>query len=254
MEAWLIFLILVIAGILLYLNHISTKLKNLENEVHRLKKLGIKKDELSIKPRESKSIEIESSPTVALAPKSASVIEFKAKPQEEKKTVKPSRTKAEWEALIGGKWLNWIGALALIIAVGFFLKYAFDEDWITESVRVLIGVGIGIGLIITGGYFIKRKFDIFAQGLFGAGISILYLSIFASFNFYHLVSQSIAFIMMSLVTFVSFSVAIRYKSQTISILSWLGGFLTPFLLFPSASLKLCTFSGIHPVKYIFHSI
>jgi uncharacterized membrane protein len=35
---------------------------------------------------------------------------------------------------------------------------------------------------------------------------------------------------MSLVTIVSFTLAIRFKSQTISILSWLGGFLTPFLL------------------------
>src|SRR5512139_3350678 len=33
---------------------------------------------------------------------------------------KPSRTREEWESLIGGKVLNRIGALALIIGIGFF--------------------------------------------------------------------------------------------------------------------------------------
>ena len=54
-----------------------------------------------------------------------------------------SRTKEEWEALIGGKLLNRIGALALILGVGFFLQYAFANDWITEPVRVVIGVLLG---------------------------------------------------------------------------------------------------------------
>ena len=37
----------------------------------------------------------------------------------------PSKTREEWEAFVGGKLLNRIGALALILGVGFFLKYAF---------------------------------------------------------------------------------------------------------------------------------
>ena len=63
---------------------------------------------------------------------------------------KPSRAREEWEAFVGGKLLNRIGALALIIGVGFFLKYAFDNNWITESMRVLLGGVVGVALLLLG--------------------------------------------------------------------------------------------------------
>ncbi len=142
----------------------------------------------------------------------------------------PSRTKQEWEALVGGKLLNRIGALALIIGVGFFLKYAFDNNWISESVRVLMGVVLGAGLLVLGGLSHKKGLTVFSQGILGAGIAILYLSVYASFNFYHLVSQPVAFGMMAVVTAVAFWQGLRYDSLAIALLGWAGGFLTPFLL------------------------
>ena len=143
---------------------------------------------------------------------------------------KTSRTKEEWEALIGGKLLNRIGALALIIGVGFFLKYAFDNNWITESMRVGVGLLAGAVALIAAAHSSGRGYQIFAQGLVGAGIAILYLSVYASFNFYHLVSQQVAFLCMSVVTVVTFTQAFRYDSIAVSVIGWLGGFLTPFLL------------------------
>ncbi len=136
----------------------------------------------------------------------------------------------EWEALIGGNILNRIGALALIFGIGFFLKYAFDNDLISPAVRVLIGVVIGMGLIVGGMYANAKKFEVFSQGLFGAGISTLYLSIYAALNFYELIPQAIAFVLMSAVTAVALLIAVRYDSLAISLLGWAGGFLTPFLL------------------------
>jgi len=143
---------------------------------------------------------------------------------------RPSRTKEEWEALIGGKLLNRIGALALILGVAFFLQYAFANDWITEPVRVLIGVLIGGALIALAARAAARNFTVFAQGLVGAGIAILYLSAYASFNYYHLLSQPVAFLFMGAVTVVTFTQAFRYDSLAVALLGWLGGFLTPFLL------------------------
>lgn len=142
----------------------------------------------------------------------------------------PSRTREEWEALIGGKLLNRIGALALIIGIGFFLKYAFDNNWINETARVLTGAVIGF-VCLGGGYRThKRDFQIFAQGLVGAGIAILYLSVYAAFNFYQLVPQWVAFILMSLVTVIAFVNGLFYDSLAEGLLGWAGGFLTPFLL------------------------
>ncbi len=142
----------------------------------------------------------------------------------------PSRTREEWEALIGGKLLNRIGALALIIGVGFFLKYAFDNNWISETTRVLTGAVIGFLCLIGARRTQKKGFQIFSQGIAGAGIAILYLSVYACFNYYQLVSQPVAFVLMAAVTVIAFFEALRYDSLAVSVLACVGGFLTPFML------------------------
>ena len=35
-----------------------------------------------------------------------------------------------FEAVVAGRWLNYVGILALLFAVTFFLKYAFDNNWV----------------------------------------------------------------------------------------------------------------------------
>ncbi|MBI3578472.1 MAG: DUF2339 domain-containing protein [Ignavibacteriales bacterium] len=160
------------------------------------------------------------------------------------KLKQPSRTQEEWESLVGGKLLNRIGALALILGVGFFLKYAFDHDWITETARVLIGIAIG-GLCLLGGARTQKKdYQVFAQGLVGAGVSILYLSVYASFNFYHLVPQWVAFLLMSGVTIITLAQALYYNSITVSVLGWAGGFLTPLMLSTGQSNEAALFTYV----------
>ncbi len=143
---------------------------------------------------------------------------------------KPSKSRAEWEAFIGGKLLNRIGAFALILGVGFFLKYAFDNNLISETMRVLIGAGAGLACLAVARRTRERGMAIFAQGLVGSGIAILYLSVYASFNYYALVPQWLAFVLMSLVTLVTFWHGVSYDSLAVGLLGWAGGFLTPFML------------------------
>lgn len=144
--------------------------------------------------------------------------------------VRVARSRGEWEALIGGKWLNRIGALAFILGVGFFLKYAFDNDWISETLRVLTGGVAGVLLLLGAWRSHARGYRIFSQGLVGAGISVLYLSVYASFNFYQIIPEPAAYILMCAVTVTAFHQALRYDSLATALIGWAGGFLTPYLL------------------------
>ena len=141
-----------------------------------------------------------------------------------------TRSKADWEALIGGKLMNWIGAFALIIGVGFFLGYAFQHNWIRPWGRVSIGYAVGVTLLILAARFHKKGLATFSQGLLGAGISIMYLSAYATFNRYGLVTQTTAFLIMSAITALTFIIGIKYSSLAVAFLGWMGGFLTPQLL------------------------
>lgn len=144
--------------------------------------------------------------------------------------VREGRTSEQWEMLLGGNWFNRIGAVALLVGFGFLLKYAFDQHWITPWMLVSAGIALGIGLLATGAYFRKKQAQVFAQGLVGAGIAILYLSVYASFNVYHLVGQMWTLAMMSAVTIAAIAQSLTYDSVAVVLIGLLGGFLTPAIL------------------------
>ena len=113
---------------------------------------------------------------------------------------KRRRTSPELEALIAGNWLLKIGVLSIFLGALYFLKFAFDNRWIGDTGRVLIGVVSGLALLYGGLRFHKQDYRLYGQTLAGGGVSVLYLSIYAAFNFYTLVPQIASLLLMVLVT------------------------------------------------------
>jgi uncharacterized membrane protein len=143
---------------------------------------------------------------------------------------KPARVRErEWEQILGGSWLARIGVLALIIGIGFFLKFAFDSEWIGPTGRVILGIVAGLVMLGLGSYWQKR-YPILTQVLSGGGIAVLYLSIFASFAIYDLIHIYVAVVFLLLVSVASAVLALRYNSMALAIIGIIGAFFAPFIL------------------------
>jgi len=141
----------------------------------------------------------------------------------------PKAGKGEWEHILGGSWLARIGVLALVIGIGFFLKFAFDNNWLGPTGRVILGVIIGLAML-GAGYWWRKRYPVLTQVLSGGGIAVLYLSIFASFAIYDLVHFYVAFAFLFLVSIASAVLALRYNSMSLAIIGILGAFIAPFIL------------------------
>ena len=135
----------------------------------------------------------------------------------------------DWEWLLGGNWLARTGILAVIIGVGFFLKLAFDNDWIGETGRVVLGLAVGVALL-GGGDFWARRYPAWAQAVTGGGIAVLYLSVFAAYVLYGLVPAVAALGLSSFVTLAAAGLALRYESRAVAVIGILGGFAAPLFL------------------------
>src|SRR5271163_1975408 len=107
----------------------------------------------------------------------------------------PSRDSAprDMEALVGGRWLNRIGIVAIILAVSFFLKYAFDNNWIGPSGRVGIGILLGAAMFPWSQWLLSRGYSYFSEGIAALGAAVLYLSIWAGCQYYPLFSRDVGF-------------------------------------------------------------
>jgi len=141
-----------------------------------------------------------------------------------------SSSSLDLETLIGGRWLNRIGIVAIISAVTFFLKYAFDNNWIGPSGRVGIGVLLGAAMLPWSQWLLKRGYSYFSEGIAGLGAAVMYLSIWAGCQYYKLFSLDVGFFAMIIVTAGMGAVALGRNSQRIALLSLFGGFLTPILV------------------------
>src|SRR5260370_33910830 len=67
-----------------------------------------------------------------------------------------TRVDADLEKKIGQYWLNRIGIVAVLIGVSYFLKYAFETNWIGPGGRIVIGLLAGIGGGVWGDCFRAR--------------------------------------------------------------------------------------------------
>lgn len=144
-----------------------------------------------------------------------------------------AKHRAAWgdlEMRIGGNWLSRIGIIAIVLGVGFFLKYAFDNQWIGPRGRISLGVMSGVGVLIAGERLRARGYRTYAHSLSGGGILILYLSIYAAYAFYRLIGHAPAFLLMVAITGMTVLLAARYTALPIAVLGLIGGFLTPVLL------------------------
>jgi uncharacterized membrane protein len=133
------------------------------------------------------------------------------------------------ESLIAGRWFNRIGIVALLIAVSYFLKFAFDNNWIGQSGRVAIGVLLGALMLPWSQWLLGKGYTYFSEGIAALGEATLFLSVWAGCQYYTLYSRDVGFVAMIAITTVMAAVAIGRDSQRIAVLSLLGGLLTPAL-------------------------
>ena len=134
------------------------------------------------------------------------------------------------ESRIGGHWLLYIGTAALVLGIGFFVKYAFDNNWITETGRVLIGAAVGLVMVAGGDRLARRGYPLYGQILAGGGFAALYISCYAALQFYGLIERTTAFGLMVVITAAAAVAADIHRSQGLAGFAVVGGFLTPFLV------------------------
>jgi uncharacterized membrane protein len=146
------------------------------------------------------------------------------------------------EVAVGQKWLLGTGVLILIIGIGFFLKYAFDQEWIGPAVRISIGFVSGVLLLLGASICHRRKLRGLDVGIGAVGLGTLYLTSYAACQVDHLLPATLALLLILLTTAIGASLAALWDSQAVAILTFLGGYLAP-LLFASAQFDPWLFLG-----------
>lgn len=148
------------------------------------------------------------------------------------------------EARIGSHWLNRIGIAAVLVGVSFFLKYAFENNWIGPTGRIVIGLIAGIAVVLWSERFRSRGYRIFSYSLKAVGGGVLYLSLWAAFQVYHLIPSGVVFAWMVVVTAATCAMALSQDAEILAVFAISGGFSTPALLSTGENREFALFSYV----------
>ena len=148
------------------------------------------------------------------------------------------------EGTIGKLWLNRIGIIAILIGVAYFLKYAFDIGWIGAQGRVAIGLIAGIAVVVWSEAFRRKGSAAFSYSLKAVGIGILYLSLWAASQYFHLIPSSVAFVAMILVTASTITLALTQDAEILAVYAMIGGFSTPAMVSTGENHEIILFSYV----------
>jgi uncharacterized membrane protein len=134
----------------------------------------------------------------------------------------------EWEAIIGGSWLNKLGVLVFVIGLSLFVGYSLTLNQFGPISRVTAGTIVSLAMLIGGGAMERRQvYKMYARGLIGGGWSGLYFTAYAS----HGVAAARIVTNPVLATGLLIAVAagmilhsLRYRSEVVTGLAYLGAF------------------------------
>lgn len=139
------------------------------------------------------------------------------------------KKQVNYEKFIGENLFGKIGILIFVIGVGFFVKYAIDKNWINETFRTVLGFLTGAVLLAVAER-LQKKYRTFSSLLAGGAFAVFYLTVAIAFHYYHIFSQTMAFIILIGVTVFMSVLSVVYNRRELAIISLVGGFLAPFIV------------------------
>jgi len=128
----------------------------------------------------------------------------------------------------GGNAIVRVAVVLLFIGVAFLLRFAAENAILPIELRLAATAFGGLALAFVG-WRLREKRRGYGISLQGAGVGIVYLTLFAAFRLFHLVPAGLTFTLLAFLAGVSALLAVRQNAMPLALLGFGGGFLAPIL-------------------------
>lgn len=129
---------------------------------------------------------------------------------------------------ISGNLLGVVSSICFILAAGFIFKLSIDSGWLTHEKQLGLATLLGLALFAAG-ILISNTDKIYSSFLPAAGSTILYLTCFAAYQFYFLISFQTVIAITCIITGISLWFYIQFKHDIYAIIAAIGAYSAPFV-------------------------
>ena len=146
------------------------------------------------------------------------------------------RVLSDLEKMVGGRWLTWIGATSMLVAIAFFIPWAWKYFQTPEWFKVIALHASSIGVLFFGLWLCRRQYVMVSHAVIGIGLFAWYgtaLAALRTFDVYTRLFGEAKYAFTALectvITAVAIVLAVRHHSKGIILIGALGGYLNPIL-------------------------
>lgn len=162
-------------------------------------------------------------------------------PVQQSETLKPEDTHESdinFEKVFLENIFNKIGAIALLIALGIFIKIIAPYFIFTPVIKILLGTLFAALALFTGLILNKKdKLKPYSEVVIGIGQAALFITLYCAASLYNLISIPVATTLALIFTASGFYLADRLKTSSSMWLILLAGYINPYFINKSITLE-----------------
>ena len=108
-------------------------------------------------------------------------------------------------------------------------KYSIENDLINPLTRIVLGYISG-GILLIFSYRLRKKYESYSAVLVSGAMAIFYLLTYFAYDFYSLIPQVLAFVLMLIFTVFTVLASLSYNRSVIAHIGLVGAYAIPFIL------------------------
>ncbi|MGI8476214.1 MAG: DUF2339 domain-containing protein [Thermomicrobiales bacterium] len=151
-----------------------------------------------------------------------------------RESARKARGPRDFEDLVSGRGLAWVGGLAILGGAIFFLSLAFSRGWIGPEARVTIGGVAAASMLAVGAWLFGRREALLGHVLVAVGLGVMTLSLIAATRLYDLIPIEVGLLGVILTAFAAAMIAIRADLQVVAAYGLIFALAAPPILGASA--------------------
>lgn len=127
-------------------------------------------------------------------------------------------------------WITLLGAIFTFMAFSYSFKYAVDMGWISDELKIGIGIMAASAFIAFGVTLHQKGNNILSEILNGLGVALLYTTFSFAGIYYSLWTPMTVFLAMTAVTLALAVYSYKFNFRTLMNLAILGALISPIIM------------------------
>lgn len=212
-------------------NELSYQIKKLTTKKQLQKQIEVKKDE----PEQSSVPETAQPDSTSDIINENDVNPDDILPQTAPVADKKTNENTNFEKLFLGNLFNKIGAIAIIIAIGIFIKLIYPLVIFTPVLKTGLGFLAGFVLLLISVKLHRGQMKNYAEVLMGTGTAALFITTYCAYGLLHTLSMPAAVAIGTLILVGTYFAADKLQTTSMLTIGLIGGYLNPVFLNSNAS-------------------